>query len=202
MTDTITVRTATPADAPALTQLMAAAFMADPVSGWIFPDEAERARLHPPFFGPFVDGVIAEGLVLTTADLAGVSLWLDVDPQLPDDPDAGAQLHDHMLTVLGDGPAARFRVLDDLMTAQHPHDRAHAYLPFIAVDPAHQGRGVGSALLRHRLAQLDAAGVPAYLEASTQRNAWLYERLGFNYLKPTLDLPDGPSLLPMWRPPA
>ena len=57
--------------------------------------------------------------------------------------------------------------------------RTHWYLPLLAVDCAHQGRGYGSALLRHGLERCDRDGLPAYLEASSPRNKPLYERHGF-----------------------
>jgi ribosomal protein S18 acetylase RimI-like enzyme len=202
MTDTVTVRAATADDAPALVAVLAEAFMADQVSAWLFPDEQERQALHPLFFQPFVTGVLASGLALTTTDHAGVALWLDVDPAQPADPEESGQLHSYLRGSVGDGPAGRFQVLDELMAARHPRDQAHGYLPFIAVASGHQGRGVGAALLRHRLEQLDAGGVPAYLEASSLRSAALYERLGFQATSETVDLPDGPTLYPMWRPPA
>ena len=56
---------------------------------------------------------------------------------------------------------------------------AHAHLVFLGVSPSAQGRGVGSAILKHTLAPLDAAGIPAYLEATSERNIALYERHGF-----------------------
>jgi ribosomal protein S18 acetylase RimI-like enzyme len=58
----------------------------------------------------------------------------------------------------------------------------HWYLPLIGVDPAQQGRGYGSALLRHALAACDSAGLPAYLESSNPRNVPLYERHGFEII--------------------
>jgi GNAT superfamily N-acetyltransferase len=45
--------------------------------------------------------------------------------------------------------------------------------------PAVQGQGLGSLLLAHTLAQTDALGLPAYLEATSDRNVPLYQRHGF-----------------------
>lgn len=58
--------------------------------------------------------------------------------------------------------------------------------------PAARGRGVGSALLRHRLARIDGAlpgrpGAPAHLEAKTAASRALHERHGFR-LPEMLDL--------------
>ncbi len=53
------------------------------------------------------------------------------------------------------------------------------YLLFLAVDPALQGKGVGSSLLRPFLAARDALGETVYLETQNPRNLDLYARFGF-----------------------
>jgi hypothetical protein len=56
-------------------------------------------------------------------------------------------------------------------------------------------------LLRAVLDDCDATGVPAYLEATNERNCALYRRHGFVDRDP-LPLPaGGPPLYPMWREP-
>ena len=57
--------------------------------------------------------------------------------------------------------------------------RARPSTALIGVDPARQGRGLGSALMKHTLALCDAEGALAYLESSNPRNVPLYERHGF-----------------------
>ena len=64
-----------------------------------------------------------------------------------------------------------------------------------------QGQGLGTALLRPTLDRCDREGLPAYLEASSQRSAALYERLGFVHLGEGR-IPGGPPFWPMRRPPA
>ena len=52
------------------------------------------------------------------------------------------------------------------------------------------------------LQRAESAGLPAYIEASSQRSAALYERLGFVHVG-ALELPEGgPPLWLMRRPPA
>ncbi|MDG4825622.1 N-acetyltransferase [Asanoa sp. WMMD1127] len=200
MSTTPRVRPASATDVPALKSVIAAAFMADPIADWIFRDEATRHAEHLVFFGAFVDLALAAGTAETVDDHKGLALWLDVDVDAPEPEDDGSMGAAFEAGLDGE-TLKRVGMLDELMAAGHPHDRSHAYLPFIAVHPEHQGAGVGAALLRHRLAELDAAGRPAYLEASNLRNAALYERLGFARLPRTIDLPEGPSLYPMWRDP-
>ncbi|NJC71641.1 GNAT family N-acetyltransferase [Planosporangium thailandense] len=196
----ISIRRATRDDAEELAALLGAAFMDDPVSGWIFESEADRRRLHPGFFRPFVDLVLAAGLGHVAGDDEGTALWLPIDVRA--DAPSGDPLDAAVEKAIGPEYFSRFSVLDGLMADHHPHHRDHAYLPLIGVRPDRQGTGVGTALLRHHLAVLDSAGTPAYLEASSERNAALYARHGFRRMPFTLDLPDGPSLYPMWREPA
>ncbi|SCF07704.1 Acetyltransferase (GNAT) domain-containing protein [Micromonospora viridifaciens] len=179
--------------------ILAEAFMRDPVSEWIFPDEEHRAKSHPAFFGEFVNLVLEAGEIYLAGEGAGVTLWLPVDGS--DEPDEGQELLQTLEAAVGAEATKRFAVLDGLMAANHPSE-PHWYLPFIAVHPDQHSKGVGSALLRHKLTQLDEAGSAAYLEASSPRNATLYERHGFGFGPSILDLPDGPSLYPMWRNPA
>ena len=63
-------------------------------------------------------------------------------------------------------------------------------LDIVAVDPACQGRGTGTALIRHGLALADRDGVPAFLETGKPRNVPYYERLGFRVAEEG-DAPDG-----------
>jgi ribosomal protein S18 acetylase RimI-like enzyme len=86
-----------------------------------------------------------------------------------------------------------------LVAARHPVV-PHVYLSSIGVLPEQRGRGVGSAILRHRLASADQSAHPVYLEASTPRNQKLYARHGFQPLGEPIVLGDGgPRPQPMWR---
>lgn len=78
----------------------------------------------------------------------------------------------------GPGVARRWREIFDVLRAHHPEDGS-AYLSLLAVDPDRQGRGIGSRLLASWLADVDAAGQPAWLETSRAENLALYRRHGF-----------------------
>jgi GNAT superfamily N-acetyltransferase len=58
----------------------------------------------------------------------------------------------------------------------------HWYLPLLGVDPALQGRGAGSALLKVVLDRADSARLPAYLWTAKARNVSFYQRRGFEVL--------------------
>jgi ribosomal protein S18 acetylase RimI-like enzyme len=81
----------------------------------------------------------------------------------------------------------------------HPEE-PHWYLPLFGVDPAVQGRGLGSALLRHAIERARADGLPLYLESSNPRNITLYERHGFQAIR-TIQVGSSPPVVAMVRPP-
>ena len=185
-------------DADEITTILSTGFQNDPVSRWLFPDDDARERLHPDFFGPFVHMVLEGGEIYTTEDRLGTALWLPMTNHQADEPGLG-ELYE---PILGADYAKRIAAFDERSTANHPDHEDHFYLPFIAVRPRFFGQGIGTALICDRLAALDSQGVPTYLEASNRDSARLYERLGYKRLDRTTDMPDGPSLYPMWRDPA
>jgi GNAT superfamily N-acetyltransferase len=61
------------------------------------------------------------------------------------------------------------------------HDalRAHAHVGALAVDPAHQGIGIGATLLRECIRRLDATGGLGYLQTDRRDHLSFYEAHGF-----------------------
>lgn len=75
------------------------------------------------------------------------------------------------------------------------------FLGTIGVDPAHQGKGLGRAVIEPGIMAAEKAGVPAYLETSTEANVRFYRRLGFE-VTAEVELPgDGPRTWTMIRRP-
>ncbi|GAA4400708.1 ribosomal protein S18-alanine N-acetyltransferase [Tsukamurella soli] len=87
-----------------------------------------------------------------------------------------------------------------LGSAAEPESEIHT----IGVDPAHQGRGVGRALLAALLADAEAHGGPLFLEVRTDndRAIELYERVGFERvgLRKRYYRPSGADAYTMRRP--
>lgn len=81
----------------------------------------------------------------------------------------------------------------------HPEE-PHWYLPFIGVEPAQQGNGLGAKLLQASLKTCDGAQQPAYLESTNPRNRPLYERHGFEAIG-EIRVGDCPPIVPMLRRP-
>ncbi|MFF1377223.1 GNAT family N-acetyltransferase [Streptomyces sp. NPDC058308] len=218
----VAIRRAGEGDREDVVRLLDAAFMQDPVSSWIFPEEERRLRLHGGLMGAFFDIALSEGYVDVTEDGAAVALWWSVpagggdagDRDTGDEDAGGGELGEAAAGEGAgdeDGPALLRRIVDPgnervevigrLTDAIHPTDRAHEYLHLIAVHPDRQGEGLGTELVAAVLERCDREGTHAYLEASNTRSRDLYARLGFEIMSTTLDLPDGPRMWPMWRDP-
>jgi GNAT superfamily N-acetyltransferase len=193
----VAIRQAGEGDREALVQLLDSAFQQDPVSGWVFPDEAHRRAVHGKFLGVFIDVTLAGGRVDITEDGSAMALWLEVPAGKPEGEDDTPAL----MRETADPENERAELVGRLTGAVHPHDRAHTYLLMIGVSPDRQGEGLGTALMAPVLERCDREGTPAYLEASSARSRALYERLGFAFMGTAVDLPDGPRMWPMWREP-
>ncbi|MEU0166744.1 GNAT family N-acetyltransferase [Streptomyces iakyrus] len=195
----VAIRTAGEGDRELIVRLLDEAFQDDPVSGWVFPDAEDRRAKHPRLMAAFTDIVLAAGRIDVTEDGSACALWLSMpaDEDHDDAEDEGpAQVREAV-----DPDNERVESIGRLMAAVHPTGRAHEYLWMIGVAPGRQGEGLGTALIEAVLDRCDREGLPAYLEASNARSRHLYERLGFEPAGPALDLPDGPSMWPMWREP-
>ncbi|CAL9311457.1 hypothetical protein SUDANB91_04784 [Streptomyces sp. SudanB91_2054] len=203
----VAIRTAGEDDRDTVVRLLDEAFQDDPVSGWVFPGEEYRRRTHHRLMGAFTDIVLADGWIDLTEDGAACALWLSVPgeedtPQEPDEEpaeeaeDVPAQVREAV-----DPDNERVESIARLTEDIHPSGPAHAYLWMIGVAPERQGEGLGTALIASVLDRCDRDGLPAYLEASSERSKGLYERLGFACTGRVLHLPDGPRMWPMWREP-
>lgn len=91
-------------------------------------------------------------------------------------PGAAAQLR--TLWAQGFRAAARWRTVFELLQRHHPPEPV-AYLSLLGVSPNRQGEGVGTALLRAWLADVDAAGQTSWLETARAANLPFYRRHGF-----------------------
>lgn len=193
----VVIRRAEAKDRDLVVRLLDEAFLDDPVSGWVFPGEEYRRRVHHRLMAAFTDLVLDEGWIDLSGDAAACALWLSVPAGEHADEGGPAALREAV-----DPGNERVELIGRLAAGLHPTERAHAYLWMIGVAPHRQGEGLGTALIEHVLERCDRDGVPAYLEASNARSRALYERLGFTVLHDrVLDLPDGPRMWPMWREP-
>lgn len=172
-----------PGDVGLLGEKMGRAFAADPLCRYIFPDPADLDRRARYFYEFVIRISLTYGEVYApSAALEGVCCWLPpakVHIGIPGYLRAGA-----LRAIFQTGPANFLRIdrVGNWLGERH-HRFApgpHYYLAFIGVDPACQGRGFGSALMRPMFERFDAEGTDCYLETHTAANADLYRRFGFD----------------------
>ncbi|MGI9591477.1 MAG: GNAT family N-acetyltransferase [Myxococcota bacterium] len=186
------VRVLKPEERDRTSGVLTLAFSNDPMMRWFMPDPATFLDLFPRTLAPFAGEAYDCGTAYVDADFRGASLWLP--PGVKSDMEAMGVLMAGALEPEFLAAAAPFF---EQMEAHHPKD-PHWYLPVIGVDPAHQGAGVGSALLSKALERVDADGLPAYLESSNIANVPLYRRHGFEVLA-EIQVADSPVMYPMSR---
>jgi ribosomal protein S18 acetylase RimI-like enzyme len=193
------VRRALAPDRAAVVRTLARAFDADPVVGYFARSDAKRTKAIETIFDvSFLALTLPYGETWMTDDGRGVALWAPPNKWST----AGGILSGPRLIGAVGLPrvVSRIRAVSRVQ-ALHPK-APHYYLYALGVDPAHQGKGLGSALLHAVLARCDADRACAYLEASTPANARLYARHGFRTTQELAIAPDGPTVSLMWREPA
>jgi ribosomal protein S18 acetylase RimI-like enzyme len=187
------VNVASSKDGDKLVSAIVLGFANDPVARWTWPNPHDFLIHFPKFTKAFGGKAFDYGTAHSIAEFAGGALWLP--PGVGPDEEALDSI------VKESVEPARLEVVSMMMEkmgSYHPAE-PHWYLPLIAVDPAKQGLGYGSTLLRYALERIDRDNQIAYLESTNPRNIPLYERHGFEVIG-TIQVADGPPLFPMIRP--
>jgi ribosomal protein S18 acetylase RimI-like enzyme len=179
--------------------MLARAFHDDPVAEWACPPDALRPRMLERFQGTRVRQLLGYEEVWTTAHLACAALWAPPGhwktTVREDLAIMRCMAHPRLWPrspLVGSGMLS--------LESRHPSGPPHYYLAVLGTDPAHQGQGLGSALLAPVLERCDGDGVGAFLESSKERNIDFYARHGFR-VTDEVRLPRGPKMWQMWRDP-
>jgi GNAT superfamily N-acetyltransferase len=195
------VRPATPDDHEAAAEALALAFADDPCWSHLLRDSETRAERLLTYFSAEIETLTPEHRqVWVSEDGGGAAVWAPPGRwRVP----LGQTLREaaEMSRVFGRRLPLALRTL--LRLERHHPKPGHWYLQYLGVEPRRQGRGLGGSLLAPVLGRCDAEVIPAYLEASTERNRALYERNGFS-LTGVFEMPGrgGPPVREMWRDPA
>lgn len=193
------VRPATPADLPRVGAVLAAAFADDPVWAWLASPRAEwTSRAAAWFEREAALQVAGHGSVLVDAAVRGAAIWAPPRRWKSSAAESRSLLVPS-LRLFGRNSLRGLRLLSKIESS-HPRDPEHWYLAILGTDPAHQGHGVGSALVSEITRRCDAEGLGAYLESSKEDNLAFYRRHGFE-VREELRAPGVPSLWTMWREP-
>jgi len=204
MSDTLTAREAqaqarpaTWADADQVAATLARAFHDDPLICFLLQDEASRARKMPRLFRLLFKLGLPHGCCDVTSGCEAVALWRP--PGKWEIPAYQYLLNaGDFLGLFGLSGARKVTATMEVIEKRHPHE-PHYYLQVLGTDTLKQGKGFGGVAIRRQLAAADAAHMPAYLESSKESNIRIYKSFGFE-VTGEINLPNGPTLWPMWRP--
>jgi ribosomal protein S18 acetylase RimI-like enzyme len=198
---TVTVRTATGRDVPALAEVLADAFLDDPVFTWMVPEEHRLRRLARFFASDARHHMVPLGateIAEANGRAGGVAMWAPPGEWRPGTWTT-LRLLPGFLAALGRNIAVG-RQVDDLLDASHPEE-PHWYLSTLGTSADARGAGYGKSLLTSRLDRVDAEHAPAYLESSKEANIPYYQRFGFEVTGEIVVPNGGPTLWSMWRQP-
>lgn len=196
-------RKATSADREMLVRTLTRAFAKDPVFDWFLRPDKKRDAAREAFFDFFITSLaLPTNETWMPDDGAAAAIWM---------PPSGAgmnlsvvqelKLLPRLIFMTGGWRMGRTAKIREALGKHHPTAPDHWYLGFIGVDPARQGKGLGSTLLESHLKRVDAERLPAYLEASSPDNMKLYLRHGFQVREEFRAAPDAPPMWAMWREP-
>jgi ribosomal protein S18 acetylase RimI-like enzyme len=192
-------RRATLDDAAGLSKLFASAFADDPLFDYMVRPGAGRAAALQLFFHEILRARdIPQGEVWMSPDGHACICWLKPDARRsPGGLIQKLSWLPFLVRVYSLARLARSMAVAESMEENHPRE-PHFYLAFVAVSPEYHGVGLGSRILKATLAQVDAAGMAAYVESSNPKNATYYERGGFVARK-NIAPAGAPPLIAMWR---
>jgi GNAT superfamily N-acetyltransferase len=187
------VRVAAEHDLDGVTATLTAAFEADPLWGWAFP---ERDGLEA-WWRLCIGSALRYPWVWIADDYAAASVWI---------PPGGVELTEEeeaaVEPLIADLIGPRVAEVIDLLErfeASHPTGPPHYYLSLLGTHPNHRGKGLGMALLADNLTRIDAEGMPAYLESSNSANDHRYEGHGFARVGQFMRPDEQVTVSTMWR---
>jgi GNAT superfamily N-acetyltransferase len=172
-------------------------FASDPVNCWVFG--GQNGIRH--YFKNIARKLyLPKGYGHVMEDSSGGSLWLppNVKKQIPfiKSIDIAAA----MIRYGGFKSIPRGLAVENALTNAMP-EQPHYYLFAIGCRPAHQGKGIGSALMEAGLERANLEKMPAYLESSKEMNVPFYRSYGFEVIEKIIPTKGCPPLWLMWREP-
>jgi ribosomal protein S18 acetylase RimI-like enzyme len=181
------------------------AFFDDPFFSYLLPgDDLRRTRL-PYFFRSVYTHMGPHGRIVTVRndadEVLGVAAWLttggyplSIGMQLRQIPSS--------LRAFYRSPRALTTGNRYVAALAHAHRKdPQWYLMVLCADPPVQRSGVGTMLMEHALALIDAEGVGSHLETPRDDNIVYYRRFGYELIETLTPVPEGPAYYTMWRAP-
>ncbi len=191
------VALATPDRREALASVFGRAFVTEPMMRWPMGEQGDLVERFTCCFDCFLRQALPLGLVFESHRGRGAAVWTP--------PDHGLAWEQHpwnqaSIRALADDGGLRYDAFWRWVDAYSP-DEPLWQLDSIAVEPAAQGGGIGSALIAFGLAKARRDGVGAFLSTGTPRNVGFYAKSGFRVVEEASYSADGPRIWFMrWDP--
>jgi ribosomal protein S18 acetylase RimI-like enzyme len=173
------------------------AFFDYPLMVYACPAAQPRARGVRSLYTAILHDSLRYGEIYTSPGVEGVACWLPPSVPLP------TLFREIRAGMLGLPMAFGWKSFRCLLEYGQWHTKLHQeftsgphwFLATIGVDPASQGRGVGSALLESIAMKADEQRLPCYLETHGEKSARMYERHGFETVR-LFEVPG--HAIPVW----
>lgn len=179
-----TVRRLTAPDRAGALTTVVAAFVADPLVRWWFPDDGTYPELATRFFGVLLDTRLEGGEVWAVCDgdrVEAVSMWVPPGGNLLG-PEVVCARYGAVVAALPQPSAERIGATDEVIDELLPTE-PHWYLGVLATHPQRRGAGLGALACEPVFAAADRAGVAVVLETASAANVGYYTRRGFCVLQ-------------------
>ncbi|MDB4988992.1 MAG: GCN5-related N-acetyltransferase [Myxococcaceae bacterium] len=181
-----------PGDMPTVADLLARAFADNPCYSWMHPRERSRRPDLRAFFERNLAWHIPLGMTWVAERAGRVLGTLTLEPPGGVQHGAARTLTHWVIPTLREQGLRTVRRIAAADRAFRTHylgitgGRAYWHVHAVAVDPEHQGEGVGASLLAHGMRELARLrtdrSVPVVLSTQRERNLPLYHRAGFELL--------------------
>ena len=184
-------------------EILSAAFVDDPFYTFVFPDPERRTRLLPWLFNKLLNYANHYGLVFADSKYRGISIWLE--PKHTRLQPLGVLRAGLFLFPFKVSHLELKRSIKLAQVSNQLHRQAvstpHFYLEALGIEPLHQGKGLGRALVQAGLYRADELQVPSYLETHNPANLGFYISLGFNIVGSEKPFPSAPQVWGLLRTP-
>jgi ribosomal protein S18 acetylase RimI-like enzyme len=196
-------RLLTLSDVDPAAQVIAQAFVDDPLCVFMLPFRSTRTKTLFTFFRAYSEVNIKNQRGFGVGEpLQGVAYW-----KFPDQSDLSISVKSIsiflplLFTFYPLGYLRARAVLKQIDTLHQKHTGApHFYLDNIGVLPASRGQGLSSKLIRPFLEKADAEKVEVYTDTVTRSNVRLYEHFGFECVEECVIAGTGITVWALLRP--
>ncbi len=162
------------------------AFVNEPMMRWPMGEHGDVVDRFARCFASFLSAAADVAIVWEAGDAQGAAVWVPPDRSPPW---AQHPWNQRQISALTDDAGRRYDMFWAWVDSESPEEPLWQ-LDSIAVEPAVQGRGIGTALISAGLEQARADGLGAFLSTGTPGNVSMYQRCGFRVIE-DLDAPGG-----------